>query len=640
MCGIFGAVSLSGERDLDQERFSVALSTMHHRGPDAGAVEQFGGHALLGHRRLSIIDLGAESNQPMQILGRYWCVYNGEIFNYIELRRELEAAGARFRTTGDTEVLLHAYAHWGEGCVEHFNGMWAFAIYDTVDRQLFCSRDRFGEKPFSYAIELDRFIFASEIKALLAYRPHLAVPDYESIANFCRTSVGAQHTRTWFKDVQRLAPGHSLTLRNGQISIRRYWHYPSDQQPKKSLEDARREYAALFQDAVRLRMRSDVPLGLTLSAGVDSSSIAYAMHKVDSAPQHCFTARFAPEDDLKTDPTIYVCQTPIDESLAASQVAAELDLHSHVVETRFGDLVGSVGQVLLYLESGNSSPAVLPLMQLLQVARNHVTVLLEGQGADELLGGYVGNVLWPTVADLITAGRVGEAVDSYREFARTYSPFYSVKLAIRDISNSFDWISKAYQRLSGLDIIYGPLLRDFTRRKDYPDLPNEGGTSRLARSLLHQHSGGLVNLLHYGDAISMANSLESRLPFLDHRLVELVWRLPSEFKVKLGIGKHIHRAAMRGLVPDRILDQKVKFGFNTPISRQFRTERPGAESPIEVLLSQRCAERGIFDRQALSKLIEVHKSGHQDHGPLLYRLLSTELWFRQFIDARIATAST
>lgn len=639
MCGLFGVVNLSNDRDIDEARFGCALATLRHRGPDAENAKRFGANAVLGHTRLAIIDLGEQSNQPMSLRGRYWLLYNGEIFNYLELRQELEGLGATFVTSGDAEVLLQAYAFWGEDCVARFNGMWAFAIYDVRENRLFCSRDRFGEKPFNYTIVDGQLIFASEIKAILAYRPELARPEFNAISNFCRTSVGAQHAQTWFKDILRLPPGHNLTVRDGAPRIDRYWRYPSSVNHRISFDEAREEYASLFQDAVRLRMRSDVPLGLTLSSGIDSTSIAYAMRKIDASPHHCFTSRFGPREGLERDRSIYASGGSIDEAIVAGQVARELDFDSHVVDTDYSDFVSLLSRIIYHLESGNSSPAVIPLMQLLADARRHVTVLLEGQGADELLGGYVANVLWPAIGDLVNGGRLREAQRSLCEFSQTYHLGYSVKMALRDLSSDFSALSRLQQWLRGIDKIFGPAARDYTPIKDYPYLADERGANGLSQRLMRQHSGGLVNLLHYGDALSMANGVESRMPFLDYRLVEFVWPLPSHFKVKLGVGKHLHRRAMRGLVPDRIVDQKAKFGFNSPISKQFKCMRSGVEDPIEVLSSSRCANRGIFDPKALRAVIDTHRAGRHDHGPLLFRLLSVELWFRRFIDEPIGTPS-
>ncbi len=633
MCGIFGILNLTGDRPFDLERFDVALGTLRHRGPDGHHVRQIGDAAVLGHRRLSIIDLSDDSNQPMQRADRYWLTYNGEIFNYVELRDELKALGVGFETAGDTEVLLAAYVQWGPECVSRFNGMWGFAIYDTVERTLFCSRDRYGEKPFSYAMFDGRFFFASEIKAMLAYEPKLVRPDYNVISNFCRTSVGAQHEETWFQDVRRLPPGCNLFLKDGAIRIERYWSYPDRIDRDLSFEQARDRYAALFCDAVRIRMRSDVPLGLTLSAGLDSNSIAYAMGSQDTNSHYCFTASFKDGEQPQRDTTIYADADEIaDEAVAAGRAAGELGFASVVVKTDYSDFVAELTRIVWHLESGNSAPAVVPLMQLLSETRKQLKVVLEGQGADELLGGYVGTLVWQNAADLARVGKVREALRTLRVYGSSYKYRYAVLMALRAASNRLPFLSRLHQRSKGIDKAFGPKLYSYRHMPDYPPIAETGRATGVSRALRRQHAGGLVNLLHYGDAISMANSVESRMPFLDHRLVEFVWTLPTEFKVRLGIGKYIHREAMRGLVPGWIIDNPIKYGFCTPVSEQFRKRHDEEGSPLSVLLSNRSLSRGLFDRTGLEALINDHRAGRYDHGPLLFRMLSVELWFRVFVD--------
>lgn len=634
MCGIFGIVDLGGGNSIDEERFRAGLETLAHRGPDGRFAERIADGAMFGHGRLSIIDLSDDSNQPFLLDDRYWLTYNGEIFNYLELREELEGLGARFRTAGDVEVLLRAYAQWGSDCVDRFNGMWAFAIYDRIERTLFASRDRFGIKPFNYAVHDRQLLFGSEIKALLHYAPALAQPNYGPIASFCRTSVGAQHEQTWFRDVRRLQPGCNLLVdANGAIRVSRYWDYPRERGTDIDFETARARYSELFEDAVRLRMRSDVPLGITLSSGVDSNSIAYAMQAIDPAPHHSFTARFRDEEGLVQDASIYQDGSRrIDESVVASAVARQLGLEAHIVDTDYSDFVGRLGQIVYHLESGNSSPAVIPLMQLLEQARKHLTVVMDGQGADELLAGYISAVLWPAERDLIAEGRLGNAWRGLAEYLKTYTLKSAVLLGIRQASNHLPLVSRVQQRLQGLDAIYGPRLRDQKILADFPDRDSVPGEKALSRRLREQHTGGLVNLLHYGDAISMANSLEARMPFLDHRLVEFVWPLPGDYKVRLGLGKYIHREAMRGLVDDSILDERTKYGFTTPIGQQFRKDYPTGAGPLAFLRSERCLSRGLFESAGLEALIAEHLSGRKDHGTLLFRLLSVELWFRIFVD--------
>lgn len=633
MCAIFGIVRINGTGSFDSNKIVRALKVVQHRGPDAQVWKRFGDNAVLGHTRLSIIDLSDASNQPMEVYNRYCVVFNGEIFNYLELRTELSAAGVLFSTLGDSEVLLHSYLYWGEDCVHRFNGMWSFAIYDKLERTLFCSRDRYGEKPFNYALLDGSLYFASEIKSLLEYAPHLADPNYNIISNFCRTSVGAQHSETWFKNINRLQPGHNLSIRNGKVQISRYWNYPKLKTENLSYGDVREEYSRLFEDAVRIRMRSDVPIGVTLSSGLDSSSIVYAMHKIDRASHHCFTSRFSNNEALVQDSSIYVeAGASIDESITARRIADELNLHSHVVDTDYSDFVNQLKNIIWHLESGNSSPAVIPLMQLQKKASKYVKVLLEGQGADELLGGYVATIIWQNFGELISVGRFREAFSSMREFKDTYNMRYGMLMALRGASNQFPFLAKLDQRMKGIDAAFGPALSEYKRMLDYPLLAEEENDGLVAEVLRRQHSGGLVNLLHYGDAISMANSIESRMPFLDNRLVEFVCSLPSDLKIKLGVGKYIHREAMRGLVPDWIIDNRKKFGFNTPIASQFRKKFSQDEGPVDILLSRRSLERGLFDPSGLRRLIDVHRQGLHDHGTLLFRMLSTELWFRTFID--------
>lgn len=641
MCGVFGVLRTSGADAPDERRFISALGRLAHRGPDARQHRIVDDRIALGHARLSIIDLDERSHQPMVFRDRYWIVYNGEVFNYLELRQELEALGHRFMTEGDTEVVLHAYHEWGEDCVKRFNGMWAIAIYDRESRTLFCSRDRFGQKPFCYAVVGGEFLFASEIKALLKYAPELAEPAYDVIANFCRTSVGAQHPETWFKRVRRLQPGCNLTVdAMGEVRTSRYWEYPEGPSSDLDFEQATAQYKSLFQDAVAIRMRSDVPLGVTLSSGVDSSSIACVMQSLDPSPHHSFTARFRDDEELVQDASIYQDSSRrIDESVVATALSKRLNLQQHVIDTDYRDLVPQLTRIIYHLESGNSSPAVIPLMQLLERAREDLTVVMDGQGADELLAGYITSVIGPAQQDLLRSRRFMEAWRGLREYLKTYTVRAGLLLAVRHASNNLPWLTAVQQRVQGLSAIYGPKLRGHPPKKDFPDSERGAKEGALTRRLREQHSGGLVNLLHYGDAISMANSLEARMPFLDHRLVEFVWALPGPFKVRMGVGKYIHREAMRGLVDDGILDERAKYGFTTPIDRQFRKIYAPGQGPLDVLLSERCLSRGLFDRKGLKRLISRHRSERANHGPLLFRLLSVELWFRVFIDGEMEKAS-
>jgi len=309
MCGIAGIFGLANNRHaVTVERLEAMIATMPHRGPDARGTKLIGASTGLGHLRLAILDLRPESNQPFEIDGGELTItYNGEIFNYVELRAELEALGEEFRTQSDTEVLLRAYRQWGADCQQRLNGMWAFAIYDRRRDVLFCSRDRFGIKPFNYVVHDGQFLFASEIKALLAAAPELARPDYDAVSRVLRASVGARCEATCFAGVKRLPPAHSLTVSRDGVRIERYWDYPHEVDRSLGYEQASERFRELLVDGIRLRMRSDVPVGLTLSAGVDSSTIAALVRTFYDGPLDTFTASYAGE--------------PYDESARAAELA-------------------------------------------------------------------------------------------------------------------------------------------------------------------------------------------------------------------------------------------------------------------------------------------------------------------------------
>lgn len=636
MCGIFGYVALDDRPNIDTERFHNALLLMRSRGPNAQKSMQPAPGVLLGHVRLSIIDLSEASDQPFSILDRYFVVYNGEVFNYVELREELRAMGAVFTTDGDTEVVAWAYHYWGEDCVRRFNGMWALAVYDRVRRTLFLSRDRFGEKPLYYARVSGALVFSSEVKSMLALIPALAEPNLVTITNFCRTSVGAQHEQTWFRNILRLPPACSMRLDDSGSQISRHWEYPDAEPIRLPFTEAVEQYRELFCDAVRLRLRSDVPLGLTLSSGIDSSSIACVMQAAGRGIHHAFTAGFDPSQYRRSEHAAYASDSaPIDEAAVATRLSGEIGLDPTVVPISYEGLVSQLRRIVWHLEAGNSSPAVVPLMQVMSAATQKVKVVLEGQGADELLGGYASAVLWPSIADELNQGNLREALSQINGFRQGHSLVYATKIGLRLLGNEMPWINAAYQRMSGLHALLHPSLRSIPPMRDWPAAGEVSGatpSSRLDVTLRRQHTGGLVNLLHYGDALSMAHGVESRMPFLDHRLVEFGWRLPGNYKMRAGVGKWIHREAMRGLVPDYILNAKRKLGFTTPIAARFAGPGKTEEDPVSVLMSRELRGRGVFDAAALGAALQRHQSGRTDLGNLLFRVTLVELWFREFID--------
>ena len=521
---------------------------------------------------------------------------------------------------------MNSYIEWQDACVDKFNGDWAFAIYNIKDNILFCSRDRFGVKPFNYSIVGNSFIFSSEIKSIIYYYPQLKQPNYNVISNFCRNSLGAQIKETWFQDIFRLMPAHNLTWENGRITIKKYWDYPKQTLSNLSFEDATNTYKNLFIDAVKLRMRSDVPVGTTLSSGLDSSSIVSVLRQFNTGEHNTFTAVFKSDEFHKFEKSGYSTDIVVDEETLVKRLATELNLKTHFIDAPKTDFCRDLSNVIYHLESGHGSPATIPLSRIMSYAKDHVTVVMEGQGADELLSGYVSNTFPFLIWELLKRGKMTQIKKEFAKFRTTYSLGYSIKLFLR-LSNN-DYLERFYQWANGINKIFGPKLANYKRIKDYPSNPN-GFSERFNEELYKSHSGVLVNLLHYGDAISLSNSIESRLPFMDVNLVEFSFKLPYDYKMQNGLGKYIHRIAMKNIVPKFILENPIKFGFNTPLSRHFTSLNSEAN---KILLSQKCLNREIFNKKVITKFINEHASAKKNNSTLLFRLLSVELWFRHFID--------
>lgn len=629
MCGIFGILNIADSGTIDKKKVTESSALMHHRGPNAFGQWGIDQKVELAHLRLSIIDLSSESNQPYHsACGNYVIVFNGEIYNYLEIKNELISLGKTFRTSSDTEVLLNSFIEWGEECVNRFNGDWAFAIYNIKDDVLFCSRDRFGVKPLNYACVDGKYVFSSEIKSILHYYPQLRTPNYNVISNYCRNSLGAQTHETWFKDIFRLRPAHNIIVKNGKLVETRYWDYPKKTIHNLQFEDATNRYRDIFLDSVKLRMRSDVPVGTTLSSGIDSSSIVSILRKFYTEEHNTFTAVFDSDEYRQAEKQIFSTDISINEGSIVKRLSADLKLKSHFIEISKTDFCSELSSVIYFLESGNSSPATLPLSKIMSFAKNHVTVVMEGQGADELLSGYIVSNFIPLLLELLREGKIQQCFHEYQEFKKTYSIQYSFKQFMRLLN--IDSIERVYQWRTRINKIFGPKLRTYHRIKDYPYEP-EGFDESFNKALFKSHTGGLVNLLHYGDAISLSHSIESRLPFMDVNLVEFSFQLPYEYKMQNGLGKYIHRMAMKNIVPDYILNNPLKFGFNTPLSQHFESLHSDAN---QILLSDRCLSRGIFQKGSLEKLIQEHISNKMNHSPILFRLLSVELWFRLFIDTK------
>ena len=373
-------------------------------------------------------------------------------------------------------------------------------------------------------------------------------------------------------------------------------------------------------------MRSDVPVGTTLSSGVDSGSIVSVLRKFYSKQHKTFTAVFSSKDYTKLEKSGYSTDITIDEGTLVKRLASDLDLKSHLIEIPKSNFCKDLSDVIYHLESGHGSPATIPLSKIMAYAKDHVTVVMEGQGADELLSGYVSNTFPFLIWELFKRGKISQIVKEFVVFKKTYSVGYSIKLFFRLLnSENFEWL---YHWKTGINKIFGPRFINYVRIKEFPNKP-VGFSDRFNEELFKSHTGVLVNLLHYGDAISMSESMESRLPFMDYKLVEFSFQLPYDFKYKNGLGKYIHRVSMKNIVPEYIIENPAKFGFNIPLSQCFEHLDSDAN---KILLSERCLDRGNFDRKGLKALIDNHISKKRNNSTILFRLLSVELWFRNFID--------
>ena len=617
MCGIAGIFDQNSRQAVAEHDLLTMLQPIRHRGPDASGTWKEAPGVGVAHVRLAIIDLRAESNQPfVSSDGNLVMTYNGEVFNYLELRQELEGHGYRFRTNSDTEVLLTAYRHWGQDVCDRLNGMWAFAIYDRRQDSLFCSRDRFGIKPFYYAVVRGRFMFASEVKALLALARELATIDPDAVSKMLRGGIAAQTEQHFCRGVRRLPAGNNLIVNRSGTTLRRYWDYPSEINSDIPFEAACTRFRELLVDSVRLRMRSDVPVGTTLSGGIDSSTLVCSLRTFHTGRHDAFTAMFGEED--------------YDESVVAANLARALHLRHHSVQSPKEDLITVLERIVHHMDGPTQNPSTIPLWNIMKAMRGKIVVALEGQGADELLGGY--NLFVPqAILDAIRGRRWGQAAGlAGLLLAPARNPFYGTARGALQIARAMVPRAHAtWRRWRGDERVYAPLVADCPDgegdRDDAPRYPES-----LANALRRSHEGGLRTLLHYGDAISMAHSIESRLPFLDYRLVEFVFKLPGQYKIRDGRRKALLIEAARGLVPDNIIDNPVKRGFVVPIREWFRDRPEDAVYPV--LFDGRCRQRGLFEPKALRDAVRRHVDGTVDLSNQIFRWLTLELWCRNTMD--------
>jgi asparagine synthase (glutamine-hydrolysing) len=628
MCGFVAIIGCSvSDRDA-----RAALDTLRHRGPDDEGVH-VEPSVWLGHRRLSIIDLGPGGHQPMvEPSTGVVAVYNGEIYNYLELRRELEARGHVFRSASDTEVLLHSYLEWDADCVEHFNGMWAFVIWDQRRQRAFFARDRFGVKPFCYAAVDGGLAIASEPKALLSAFPQLRAVDASTIFDLLTLKRESHDERTFYSLVKSLSPGHRGTFRPGagHPEIERYWRYPQPPHENPWNEsDALGRLSELIGDSVALRLRSDVPVGMTISGGVDSTAILDALAKLRSArgaDVTSYTAIYGESHDRGAFDERKWARTAVRKysNVRLSEVPADLD-----------DWLGVLQRITWHLDGPCRSPQVFPMWMIMERARaDGVPVLLEGQGADEVFGGYPHHAALALI-DRLREGPRRDFERGWRAIpatARAATRADSVKGLVKDLGGAtFPPLRALDAHRSTLrDVLSDDFVAELASAPPASPEPraNMNGNGRQAARLYRDFSHDILpGALRFTDAVSMAHSIEVRSPFMDYRLVEFGMSLPPRARVAAGETKRVLRDYLRSVGQREIAERPDKKGFPTPAFAWMAADNGALLR--DVLLDDAAQTRAIVDPPKLDRAIARHADGAWAGGTALYSLLTTEVWWQQ-----------
>ena len=624
MCGIAGIINLD-DQPVNETRLCIMRDKLRHRGPDGEGL-WVEGPVGLAHRRLSIVDI-AGGAQPMTVDGNAWLVFNGEIYNHPQLKPGLEAAGHRYRTRSDTETILHIYKDAGEACVERLQGMFAFAIWDRQKQQLLLARDRLGIKPLYYAITDHHLLFASEIKGILAsgyIRPALnekVMPEYLATG-----FVSGEET--FFRGIRKLLPGRTLTWsRNGNVRERRYWQLPADApSDTRPLKQQAEELRQRLTDAVRSHLMSDVPLGLFLSGGIDSTGLAGLMAPMAGGRVKTFSVGFPEREGNEL---AYA-------RMAAQSIAAD---HHEVVITG-EQFFHELPRLVWHEDEPIAFPSSVPLYFVSALASEHVKVVLTGEGADELFGGYNRYRVTEWNHKL---GRVyGRAVPSF------------LRNAMSRVIGTLPWAARRYLGRTFLAVdadarsLFFENFAFFDRSARDRILPGAASSDPFEEAL-HYFNGTagtlldrmthadlqtyLVELLMKQDQMSMAASVESRVPFLDHKLVEHVAGLPAGSKVRGWQTKLVLREALRDLIPPAIRTRR-KMGFPVPVGAWLK----GSFNAIvdEFVTGPRATSRSLFDAEFVRTLAAEHRTGRVPRGAQLWQLINLEIWQRIFIDGEDA----
>ena len=591
MCGIAGIYN-NNKESLVQKMTDL----MEHRGPDDKGF--FTDEKIaLGHRRLSIIDLSEKGHQPMQ-RDNLVIVYNGEIYNYIELRKELEQKGYIFFSDTDTEVILFAFKEWGRDCLKKFNGMWAFAIWDKNKKELFCSRDRYGIKPFYYYYNNDVFAFASEIRALLSCPFVKKEPNDKTVYEYLAAEMTDYSDHTFFKNIKQLEPSNYLLIKDKKFEKGKYYNLSFNPElgrfDSKKAEGYAEQFLLLLQDSVRLRMRSDVPVGSCLSGGLDSPAVV------------CLMTKFLKGEKQKT---FSFYSEEFDEREYIEKVVKKAGAQDYYVSCSGENFWQDINRIVLQQEEPFKSTSIYAQWKVMELAeQNNVKVLLDGQGADEIMGypGQAGSYFLQLFlnARIISFFQETNNINLFfNHFIRYIAPKKLVMFLRKQKIESLKYIN------SGLEKKYGPA-----------EILPRGARANFNQALFEGITGsGLRRLLKYEDKNSMAFSRESRLSFLDYRLVDFVSSLPAVFKAHKGTSKYLQRLAVKNLIPAEIIARKDKMGFVTPEERWLRENKENIKQIFR-------RNNPYFSKEKILNKLNQKKANLSS----LWRFINLELWLKGF----------
>jgi len=626
MCGIAGMFGPEAAMTPDRRRGVLAemCQVIEHRGPDDEGFHIDGGLAI-GMRRLAIIDLFTGRQPITNEDGSIWIVFNGEIYNFQEIRADLLRRGHTFATGTDTEVIVHLYEDEGERCVERLRGMFAFAIWDKREHKLFMARDRVGVKPLHYCVTGDTIVFASEIKSILQHPQVNREVNLEAVSDFL-TFGYVPDPASSFKGIYKLPAGHTLTFKDGRLTTRCYWdfeyHQNGTSEPARPESYYTERIRELLAESVRLRLISDVPLGAFLSGGIDSSTVVAMMAREMDRPVKTFSIGFT--------------ESSFDELHYARITAKHFNTEHHEFIVT-PDVCNLVDEIIWHHDEPFADVSSIPTYIVSKMAREHVTVILSGDGGDEVFGGY----------DRYLVDRKREVFERIPGFLRrnlmlkasraipraTYGKNFLRNVSLDSDSRYVDSISyfdeDAKQGLLSADV--RRWLAGRNSSDSFKQLLSVPTSSDRLDHLLYLDSKTYLpgDILTKVDRMSMAHSIEAREPLLDHKLIEFVQTIPASLKLRGSVGKHILKAAVRGLIPDEIIDRQ-KQGFGVPIARWFNNEL--RELLYDTLTDSRTRQRGYFNQSAVDEILDEHRRCRRDNSTHLWGLLTLELWHRAFID--------